>query len=68
MDSMMTQEDLARFLKDPKNSQKLDDLVEDIRDALMDYQVCAPNGLALNAPNICPRLRCNKKSMTKAVS
>jgi len=39
MDSMATQEDLALFLKNRGNAQKLNDLVQDIRDALMDYQV-----------------------------
>ena len=34
------QNDLVDFLDDPKNAQKVDDLVEDIRYALMDYQVC----------------------------
>jgi len=42
-----TREDLALFLGIPKNAQKVNSLVEDIRDALMDYQVCPPKGLAL---------------------
>ena len=32
--------DLVDFLNDPKNAQGVDDLVEDIRYALIDYQVC----------------------------
>jgi len=39
MGSVATQEGLARFLGIPKNAQKVNGLVEDIRDALMDYQV-----------------------------
>jgi len=39
MDPVATQEDLALFLGIPKNAQKVNGLVEDIRDALMDYQV-----------------------------
>jgi len=39
IDSVTAQEDLALFLKTPKNAQKLNDLVEDVRYALMDYQV-----------------------------
>jgi len=39
MGSVATQEGLARFLGVPKNAQEVNGLVEDIRDALMDYQV-----------------------------
>ena len=42
MDSITTQEDLTLFLNDPENAQRLNGLVEDIRYALMEYQVCAP--------------------------
>ena len=64
---MITQMDLTDFLKDPENAQKLNSLVEDIRYALMNYQVCAPNRLVLHTSNTFLRLRCNEKSMTKAV-
>ena len=67
MNSIVTQE-LADFLKDPENAQKFNGLVEDIRYAFVDYQVCTPHGLALNPSNIFLRLRCSEKSMTKAVS
>ena len=40
--SMATRSDLAEFLSNPENAQKLNGLVEDIRYALMDYYVCAP--------------------------
>ena len=40
MNSITTQEDLADFLKDPENAQRWNSLVEDIRYALIDYQVC----------------------------
>jgi len=43
MDSIVTQQDLTCFLNDPENAQRLNSLVEDIRYALMDYQVCTPN-------------------------
>lgn len=42
MDSITTQEDFAYFLKNHRNSKELNDLVEDIRYTLMDYQVCTP--------------------------
>jgi len=45
MDSMTTQEDLALFLKNPENAQKVNGLVEDARYALIDYQVCTPGAL-----------------------
>jgi len=45
MGSVATQEDLAPFLGIPKNVQKVNGLVEDIRDALMDYQVWSPKDL-----------------------
>jgi len=53
MDPMTTREDLAFFLKKPENAQKLNGLVQDIRYAVMDYQVCTPKGLALVMTNIC---------------
>jgi len=39
MGSVATQEGLARFLGIPKNAQEVNGLVEDVRDALVDYQV-----------------------------
>jgi hypothetical protein len=48
MDSMTTQKDLADFLNNPENAQRLNGLVEDIRYALMDYQVCTPKKLVLS--------------------
>ena len=68
MNSITTQEELAVFLEDPENAQRLNGLVEDIRYAFMDYQVCTPRVLALNTSDIFLRLRCSKKSTTKAVS
>jgi len=45
MGPMTTQEDLALFLKNPENAQKVNGLVEDIRYTLIDYQVCTPGAL-----------------------
>lgn len=45
IDSVITQKDLGHFLKNSENALKLNDLVEDIRDALMEYQVRTPNRL-----------------------
>jgi len=42
MDSMTSQEDLADLLKNPENAQKVNGLVEDVRYALISYQVRTP--------------------------
>ena len=65
--SVTTQNDLTDFLNDPGNVQRLNGLVEDIRYALMNYQVCIPKSPALTTSNICLRLHCNGTSMTKSV-
>ena len=41
MNPISTRNDHADFLNDPENAQRLNALVEDIRHAFMDYQVCA---------------------------
>ena len=66
---MMTQKDLASFLRDnPENAQKLNGLVEDIRNAFMGYLVCTPSGFTPTVSNIYHRLQCNKTSMMRVVS
>jgi len=52
MGSVATRNDLALFFGIPENARKLNDLVEDIRDALMEYQVRSPKRLALVAANM----------------
>ena len=42
MHPMTARSDLADFLDSPENAQKFNGLVEDIRHALIDYHVCAP--------------------------
>jgi len=37
------QGDLVKFLANPKNIQRINGLIEDIYEALMDYQVCKLN-------------------------
>ena len=56
LDSITTQNDLAKFLTNTENAQKLDGLVVDICDALMGYQVCTPKLLPLIASNNTPDL------------
>ena len=43
LEVMTSQNDLSHFLNNPKNGQRVNSLVEDIRYALMDYQVCTQN-------------------------
>ena len=45
LDPMTTQNDIVKFLSNTENAQKLNDLVDDIREAVMDYQVCTSKGL-----------------------
>ena len=42
MGSMTARENLSDFLNDPENAQELNFRVEDVRYALLDYQVCPP--------------------------
>jgi len=52
MGSISTRKDLPLFLKHPENAHKVNGLVEDIRHALMDYQVCSPKNPAIVAANL----------------
>jgi len=56
------------FFNNVKNADKLGGLVEDIRDAVMDYQVRDQNELNPPMPDIYFRPRYNKTSMTRAVN
>jgi len=49
---MTTQGDIAQFLSNAENAQKLNDLVDDIREAVMDYQVRISEGPAPSVSNI----------------
>jgi hypothetical protein len=48
LDSITTQNNLAQFLNDTENAQKLNSLVGDIRSAMVGYQVCIHEPLALS--------------------
>jgi len=65
---MTSQKDIVQFLNNAENARKLNDLVDDIHEAVIEYQVCTPKVLALVAPNICFRLPYNKASTTAPVS
>jgi len=65
---MTIQKDIAQFLNNTENAQKLNDLVDDIREAVMDYQVRIPKAPAPVMPNIYLRLPYNGTSTTTPVS
>ena len=55
-------------MNNTENAQKLNDLVDDIREAVMDYQVRIPKAPAPVMPNIYLRLPYNGTSTTTPVS
>ena len=66
MGPMKTRSDIVDFLSDPENAQRLNGLVEDIRYALVDYQVCVPKSLTLVISNICLRVPRNEMPTIRA--
>ena len=64
---MAAQKDIAGFLNNADNAQKLNNLVEDIREAVMDYQVRISKGLVLITSNVCSRLPYSGMSITAPV-
>ena len=66
MDLIKTQSDLPDFLNDPENVQRLNALVEDIRYAFMDYQVCTTKWFPLLASNARFRFRYRQIYTTRA--
>jgi hypothetical protein len=59
---MATQRDIVQFLNNTDNAQKLNGLVDDIREAVIDYQVRISEGLALIMSNVRFRLPYNRTS------
>jgi len=62
------QGDVMKFLANPKNAQRINSLVEDIHEALMEYQVCMANCSFSTMSYLYARLHCNMISTTRAVS
>jgi len=56
------------FFNNVSNADKLGGLVEDIRDALMDYQVSNQNGPTFPVPDTHFRPHYNKTSTTRAAN
>jgi len=61
---MTTRRVITQILNSTEDAQKLNDLVDDIREAVMDYQVIIPKGLALIVSNNCLRLPYNGAYVT----
>ena len=57
-----------RFLANTENAQRINSLVEDICEAMMDYQVWMGSCSFPTISDLCARLRCNKISATRVVS
>ena len=55
------------FLINAENVRKINDLVEDIREALMEYQVCMSNCLSYAMSDVRVRPHCNKISTKRVV-
>ena len=58
---------IAGSLTNTENAQKINGLVEDIREALVDYQVCTLTCLPSMMPDIHARHHYNKISMIRVV-
>jgi hypothetical protein len=52
LDSMLNQSTASRFLNNVDQAAKIATLVEDIRDAIIDYQVCYTSYLLLNSHDL----------------
>ena len=64
---MEEQGDVEGFFNNVKNADKLGGLIEDIRDAMMEYQVCIYIPSIPGISEVRTRLRYSKTSMTRAV-
>jgi len=60
--------DLMRFLADNGNAQRINSLVEDIHQVLMEYQVGMENCSFSTMSDFCARLLCNNTFTTRVVS
>ena len=65
---LVEQENVIEFLADNKNAQRTNCLVEDIGDALMEYQVRTSNCTFFTMSDVRARPHCNKISTKRAVS
>ena len=59
---------VVEFLTNTENAQRVNGLVEDIHEALMDYQVCKLNYSFFTMYDLHARHHCNKISTMRAVN
>ena len=62
------QGNIEGFFTNTENADKLGGLVEDIRDAVMDYQVCKKSNLSFLVPDAQSRFHYNRTSINRAVN
>jgi len=65
LEQLGEQGNVEGFFSNTTNADNLRGLVEDIRDAVMDYQVCHKNKFNLPKSETHSRLRCSKTSITR---
>ena len=65
---LVDQGKVAGFFLNVENSEKLVGLAEDIRDAMMEYQVCSCIEFYCTTSEPCTRPHCSKTSMIRVVS
>ena len=59
---------VLEFLTNTENTWRINDLVGDVHEVLMEYQVCVSNYLSCTLSDICVRLHCNKISTETVVN
>ena len=59
---------VAGFFLNVEDSEKLGGLAEDIRNAIMEYQVCTSLQFIFTTSEACTRLHCSKISTAKLIS
>ena len=67
LEPLVDQGKVAGFFLNVQNSEKLGGLAEDIREAMMEYQVCACTHFTFSIPEVCTRPHYSKISMTRVV-
>ena len=65
---LLEQSKVLQFLASTENAQIIDNLTEDIREALMEYQVHTSNYPFSTMSDAHVRLHCNKAFMTTVIS
>ena len=62
------QGNIVGFLTNVEGAKKINGLVEDLRELIMDYQVCVLELFVYIISNVYARLHCNKISTTRVAS